>query len=311
MARREDSAGYGTTLPATTARLVELAAEIMGDPDPDELAFIHSALAQTYLPYRQPPADARDYHRTNGRVSLVVSAGYLADPRTGEMVLQGIPYGSRPRLLMLHLCSEAIRRQSAVVPIADSMSAFMKALGLQVTGGKRGTVGRFKEQLNRLAAARLQMGMAFEGHATTINAQVVEQFDVWFPDDPRQKVMWPSTIVLSEQFFGSLKDHALPLDPRGIRALQHSARALDIYAWLAHRLPRVKGRNGDKVSWAALQAQFGGDMQDRKQFRRDFKHALTQAHAVYPRARVDQVDGGLQLRKSPPPIHRKVIPVAH
>ena len=45
MARRKDSAGYGTTLPATTARLVELAAEIMGDPDPDELAFIHSALA--------------------------------------------------------------------------------------------------------------------------------------------------------------------------------------------------------------------------------------------------------------------------
>ena len=79
------------TIPATTARLVELAAEIMGEPSPEEFAFLHSVLAQCFLPYRQPPGDARDYHRTNGRVSLVVSAGYLTDTKTGQMVLPARP----------------------------------------------------------------------------------------------------------------------------------------------------------------------------------------------------------------------------
>ena len=45
------------------------------------------------------------------------------------------------------------------------------------------------------------------------------------------------------------------------RGLQHGARALDAYVWLANRLPRVKRRNGDKVSWAALQGQFGADLE--------------------------------------------------
>ena len=85
-----------------------------------------------------------------------------------------------------------------------------------------------------------------------------------------------------------------------------TARALDTYVWLANRLPRVKRRTGDKVSWAALQAQFGTDMKDPKKFRRDYLKAFRQALAVYPDAKVEQVDGGLLLKPSRPPIRRRV-----
>ncbi len=78
------------------------------------------------------------------------------------------------------------------------------------------------------------------------------------------------------------------------------------YVWLANRLPWVRRRTGDKVSWAALQAQFGADMKDPKKFRRDDLKAFRQALAVYPDAKVEQVDGGLLLKPSPPPIRRKV-----
>jgi len=296
MPRRTDSFGYGVSIPTTSARATEAAIEIWGD-DPDDLAFVHSAFASTFLPYRNPPDGARDYHRTNGRASLVVSAGHLMTP-DGEMVLQGIPYGAKPRLLMTHMCTEAVRLRSPVVPIGDSMSAFMRSLGFKVTGGKHGTIGRFKDQLNRLAASRLQLGFNFGDHTTTVNTQLVDRFDVWFPRDPGQRVLWPSEIVLSDKFYGHLKDHALPLDPRALKALQHNARALDIYTWLAHRLPRVKKRGGDRVSWAALHGQFGGEMHDRSRFRRDFKKALFLAMTVYRDARVEQVDGGVLLKAS-------------
>lgn len=290
---------------ATTSRLIDASVEIMGEPDPDDLAFLHVVLAQCSLPYREPASGTRDHIRRNGRASLIVTAGHLFHPKTGEPLLQGIPYGAKPRLLMIHLCTEAVRRQTATIPIADSMSAFMRELGLSVTGGAKGTIGRFKEQLNRLAAARLQIGISFGDHATTINpAPMIQRFDVWFPEDHRQRTLWPSEVMLSSEFFDSLKGHALPLDPRAIRALQHSARALDVFVWLAHRLPRVKGRNGDRVSWTALQTQFGPDQTDAKTFRRDLLTAMRQVLAAYPAAKVEQVNGGLLLRRSAPPIKR-------
>ena len=76
MPDRPDQFGYGVTIPATTARLVELAAEIMGEPSPEEFAFLHSVLAQCFLPYRQPPGDARYYHRTNGNNLFGDIAGF-------------------------------------------------------------------------------------------------------------------------------------------------------------------------------------------------------------------------------------------
>lgn len=290
-----------------TDRVADTAVEILGEPDPKEVSFLHVVLAQCGLPYREPKKDGgRDYILQNGSASLVVTAGHLIDPKTGKLTLQGIPYGAKPRLLMLHLCTEAIRTQSPQIPIADSMSAFMRGLGLSVSGGRRGSIGRFKEQLNRLAASRMQLMMSTEDRATVVNpAPIIRRFDVWFPTDPRQKVLWPSEVTLSDEFFQTLKRHALPLDPRGIRSLQHSARALDTYVWLAHRLPRVRKRTGDRVSWAALKSQFGGDVSDWRNFQRHMLTALKQALAVYPTAKVEQIEGGLLLRKSAPPIRKK------
>ena len=65
MPRRKDRFGYGVTIPPTTARVVDTAVEILGDPDPGELAFLHTVLASTFLPYRDPKT--RDYVRESGR----------------------------------------------------------------------------------------------------------------------------------------------------------------------------------------------------------------------------------------------------
>jgi hypothetical protein len=248
------------------------------------------------------PDNATEYIRRNGRASLIVQAGFLLDPSTREPKKQGLPYGAKPRLLLIHACSEAVRRQSPIIPIADSMSAFMRELGLPVTGGPRGAIRVFKEQLNRLAAARLQIIWAGDDRGSTINTTPFRRIDVWLPSDPRQRVLWPSEIELSAEFYADLKNHALPLDPRGLRALQHNARALDCYTWLAHRLPRIRSRTGDLVSWAALHGQFGGDVSDRRTFRRQFKEAMRQACAAYPFAQLEDVEGGLRLHRSPPPI---------
>jgi hypothetical protein len=298
--------GYGMALTQRQQHLIDASAEIMGESEPQDLRFLHTILAQCSLPYREPPDQARDYIRENGKASLIISAGYLMDQVTRKPVLQGIPYGSKPRLLMIHLCTEAVRNQTTVIPIAESMSAFMRDLGLAVSGGKKGSIGLFKDQLNRLAASRIQMIFNQDELSTLINpAPMIHRFDVWFPGDPRQKVLWPSEVVLSEEFFNSLKGHALPLDPRALRTLQRSARAIDCYTWLSHRLPRVSKNVGDFISWKALMQQFGGEITDDRDFRRRMLGVMKDVLAVYPKGRVIQEDGGMRLYNSPPPISRK------
>ena len=46
-------------------------------------------------------------------------------------------------------------------------------------------------------------------------------------------------IVLTEGFFEHLRRHAVPLNEHAIRQLRDSPTALDLYTWLAYRLPRV------------------------------------------------------------------------
>lgn len=284
-------------------RIASAAEEIFGGPGEADLQFIHAVMAQISLPYRNPPNGAREYQRTNGRASVFLQAGVLLNPATQRWEKQGLPYGAKPRLLLLHVCSEAIRTKSPEISVGDSMSNYMRQLGLRVSGGAKGTITGFKEQLNRLAASKISFGFVGEDRASTLNTVPIERFDAWFPKNADQRVLWPSTITLSKHFFDSLKHHALPIDQRAIRALQHSARALDAYTWLVHRLPRVRG-NGDRVSWQALHDQFGGDNSKESDFRREFSKALRQALAVYPKSIVSEGADGLLLRRSPSPIDR-------
>ena len=112
------------------------------------------------------------------------------------------------------------------------------------------------------------------------------------------------------EFFETLLEHAVPLDPRAIAALKQSSLALDIYAWLGHRLCRVRSPKGTRLSWQNLHEQFGQEYASTKKFKERFLHALKQARAVYKDAKLDQVRGGLILYSSPPPIARKSVVVA-
>lgn len=259
---------------------------------------IHSVLALCGLPYREPRADAREFVRECGRASLVVQAGYLKDPVTGKMVAQGVPYGPKARLLLLHICTMAMRQKSANIEIAESMSAFLRDLGFAVTGGERGTLRQFKEQLNRLAAARMQLGLWRGERSTTINTQPIKSFDIWLPTDPDQKVLWNSQLRLDQEFYETLREHAVPVDMRALRAFSHSAKQIDMVLWLRYRMYKL-----DRVypiSWSALQEQFGTGVASSRKFKQSFVEDMRQVLDVFPNLSVTIRDEGLLLKPSDP-----------
>ena len=142
--------------------------------------------------------------------------------------------------------------------------------------------------------------------------RIVKSLNVWFPKNENQRVLWPSVIELSPEYFNALMLHAVPLREGHIAALSHSAMALDIYAWLAQRLHRIPANKPTFVSWIALHGQFGqgytGD-QGVKKFRSVFRVALKQVLTLYKGARITEdeqrpptlvVEGGKAVWREPP-----------
>ena len=114
--------------------------------------------------------------------------------------------------------------------------------------------------------------------------------------------MWPGALELTPDFYDTLRTHAVPLDHRALAALKHSALALDVYTWLAHRLRRVDSPRGVKLSWMNLHDQFGQEYANPKDFKKKFRTVLQQVQQVYPDARVSPTPGGILLHESRPPV---------
>src|SRR3954468_1438176 len=281
----------------TTKRLIDAHADIMAGPA-DDITFSHSVLCQTSLPYR--PTDERVWIRDQGHVSLRIEAGAARHPDTGKWVDLPLPHGEKPRLVMLHLNGEALRTGSPIIDVEGSMTAFVRALGIDTNGRNLRTL---RDQLARLAAASIMFGIG----SKTIKTDVIDAFDLWWPDDAKQRTMWPSAVQLAPRYFDSLTKHAVPLDSRAVAALAHSALDLDIYTWLAQRLHRVSKGKPQTITWQALKSQFGPDYDRLRDFRRKFVPALKTVLTAYPSARIETADAGLVLWNSPPPVLKRQV----
>lgn len=268
---------------------------------PDRIDFLHSIQCQCGIPYKNPGDGVLEWDRKQGNASLRIEAGSAIDPRTGDFVRLGLPYGEKPRLVLIHLATEAVRTGSPVVDVEESMTAFARSLGLETNGQQ---LRALKDQLARLAAATVRMGVVGEGRAVQVNTQFVSAFDLWFPKQADQRVLWPSTVRLSEEYFQSLGQHAVPLDARAVAALASSSMALDVYVWLAQRLHRVPTGKPQFVDWNSLHEQFGQGYDRIRDFRRRFLQTLHQVGSAYPTARITADDRGLSLEHSPPPVSK-------
>jgi hypothetical protein len=288
----------GLMLTRQQRRLLDAATNIRSTP-PDRIDFLHSVQTQCGIPYKNPGDEIREWDRKQGNASLRIEAGSAIDPKTGDFVHLGLPYGEKPRLVLIHLATEAVKKSSPVVDVEDSMTGFARSLGLETNGQQ---LRSLKDQLARLASATVRMGVVEEGRAVQVQGHFVSAFDLWFPKQSDQRILWPSTVRLSEEYFQSLGQHAVPLDHRAVAALASSSMSLDVYVWLAQRLHRVPTGKPQFVAWDSLHEQFGQGFARIRDFRRSFLKTLHHVASAYPAARISADDHGLTLSHSPPPV---------
>ena len=116
--RRDRPPQRGFTLADQVDQLVSAS-----EADPD-LGFMARMMALCSLP-RTNPGNRLRYIRQNGPFALVMTAG-------GKSKL---PFGNLPRLLLAWVSTEAVRTRSHVLVLGDSLSEFMRTLGVYSSAG--------------------------------------------------------------------------------------------------------------------------------------------------------------------------------
>ncbi len=180
--------------------------------EPDSITYQYSVLCQTGLPYRSPGDDYEN--GKEGKVWQLFSLmpeKYLI-PRHKNFVDVGLSFGTKPRLILAHLNSEAIKKSSSFIDVGSSLAGIVRRIGLDTYGKD---IIAIKNQLSPLSCSTVCLGFVENYQAVQVNTQIVTAFNLWIEKNERPRVLWPSTIKLSEEYFTSLITHAVPLDERG------------------------------------------------------------------------------------------------
>jgi Plasmid encoded RepA protein len=284
-------------------RATEAALAYMSDEE-SGVGFLYSGWCQAALPHKRL-RDEQVWKVSTERVTLVIEPG-RRNLLGSEMEWVGVPYGSRARLILLYLQSEALRTHSRDIELGRSLHAWLQRLGIPI-GGK--SFKDVREQADRLSRCRLTFHVqASTGRAGLVNQNIVDT--AMFVDEASgpQGSLFIETARLSETFFEQLKKHPVPLEEASIRAISNNSAALDIYCWLAYRLHVISVAK--PISWNALYCQFGSAYARLAHFKIRFSENLKVAMAVYPAADVRVDDNGLVLRPSRAPVAPRIMSVS-
>lgn len=279
--------------------IIDAAAAYMADED-GTTAFLFSGWCQAALPHRKLP-DAQGWQIDGDRVRLIVEPGMRGTDH-GKPEPVGVPYGSRARLILLRLQSEALRTQCREVELGKSLRDWLKKMGIPVGGRSLKDV---RDQTERISRCRLTFEVR-QGDRVGMAAQRIMESAIFLDpidDDSGQGSLFAQTARLSQEFFDTLQRHPVPLEESAVRAISNNSMALDAYAWLAYRLHSLV--KPTPVSWRALKQQFGAGFNRLDNFKASFSGAVKLALAVYPAARIDESSTGLIMHPSLPPVTPK------
>ena len=278
--------------------VVEAAAGYLSSEDTD-IGYLFSGWAQAALPHRRLPDDMA-WQVTTDRVTLIVQPG-LRPAINGTPVSVGVPYGSRARLILLYLQTEAVRTNTREVELGRSLHAWLRRLEIPIGGKQMASV---RDQAERISRCRLSFQIK-QGTRTGLVNQHILDTSMFIEDDSVQGGLFVEKASLSQSFFDELKKHPVPVEEAAVRQIANNSLALDVYCWLAYRLHSLNAPI--TVSWKALHGQFGRSVARLDHFKDHFRTVLALATSVYPDAMVEEAESGVGLVLSPsrPPVSPK------
>ena len=280
---------------------MDVAAEMRSRPASEEdMCSYPAVLCQVGMPRRR--TGEKVFERRDGLVTLTMQVGKLRIE--GKDTWQPLPYGPKPRLILATVTTIVKQTGKRFIPIGRTLRDFMRKMGLDPQGSEYRSM---RQQMLALAACHMTITDTIDGVDVTKQVGPISEFrcGMWGGTADGEPAPWSEVQEVSDKYFEYVMLHSVPLDERAIAGLRGSALALDIYAWLAHRLVRVRNPNGEVLPWNSLRVQFGQEYGRADSFRQEFRSALMDVRAYYQDARIAEVKKGIQIWESKPPIPKR------
>lgn len=255
-----------------------------------ELAYIPSLLVQSPLPVRDPKVN--EFIRKSGNQEVKI----ISSP--------GVPFGHIGRLTLALAITDALRNHSNRVELG-TVTGWLSRLETAATGGKEGSIGRVKEQFNRLGQTMITV-TAKKQHAEgiqqkTANFVIADELELFW--DKRVSLsemptLFQNFILFSPKFYEYLIHHAVPVDLAVYDQFQ-APLAQDIYAWLAWKLHSLDSPL--PLRWPLIEAQFADKTpKNPRDWRKRWLQATVEVIANgYGDAKVVASADGIVLHPSP------------
>src|SRR5690625_839808 len=276
-----------------------------------DIGYTSKLFVQALFPYRKTDEEKRVIETAHGRI-IVYADG-------------GLPYGKYPRLIMAYIITRAVENagklkagkidleQAVRIPLGHSMNHFLQAIGVtgRGTGGATGNLANIRDQLMRLADARVTAKSDDGVRARGNHTQIMDEWDLWFDTrDPNQGSFIESYIKLTPQFFQHIIEAPIPIDLEILRHLTRP-RSLDLYIWLTVKQYWLARRNLDSYpfTWKMMAQSFATKElvsgQDWVNFRNEIKKAIHDVQAVWPECGIEADLEGVTVTKTSPSVEKK------
>lgn len=283
---------------------------------PPELGFMHSALCAMSLPVRETEDKSKSVIRKDGDYTLSITPRRRIEPGPdGEPieVYKGVPFGATARIILFFIMTEAIRRRDRSVYLGKDFSSWMRRMGYSSTqsGGQNSTRFRVQDQIERLM--NCDWSVRYDGPPSRKKGGKGEGASTFFVSDMRLATSYAGlnseegsfigAFTLSEEFYNNLLEHSVPLVENAFKALRRKPIAMDLYTWLAYRLPRIPEGETLRVAWPDLLVHFGSSAKTIGRFKQTLEANWDLVACVYPQARhsVQFEKKWLTLRFADPP----------
>lgn len=277
-------------------RLLKAAVEIRTNQQDVWLGYLSPQLVLCTLAHSNPGDDVPEWVRKNRNVTLTVRA--KRDNETGKFLH---PYGTKPRLLLAWLITEAVRKRERTILLGNSFDELMRNIGLdpRTGGGKRSDRALFLDQMVRLSRAIISYEDNRDGRLQWTDMQVAPRGMVWWglTTPINGPGLFENKIELGEIFFEMVIKKPVPIDLRITTALRRSPLAQDLYHWLTYCAEMYGKVRHLPIRWEDLHRQLGGEYGQIRDFRGAVKQALAKVQTLYSGVKVKTDDTHITILK--------------
>ena len=217
--------------------------ELLALNPPNELLpllFYPRILTESFLPKKRTYERelVRNYH--NVKVSVRTIDGGI------------LPFGVMARKLLIYFTTRATQLKSRTVKLNVTEKDLFDVLGMS---RNLKSTKHLRTQIKRLAALTIEIDYK-PNKAKRILYRGVVFSRIQLECDDEQLPMFASEIEFAEDFYKHVASRCMPFQTHHLARL-NSSLSLDLYLWLAIRLPNIRHGEDVKLSISQLAEQFG------------------------------------------------------